>query len=532
MNIKFYNSELPSKYSNLIVKDIQDTWIVRDNKCFYYLGHSERKTDSWIWLIAKAIFTLGIYTCCSSNFTKKFSKAWAGKKKEVIIYGNAFLSLKIDADNGDINAQKDISHHYLQHNQYQKAFEYISKAAESKDEEALFYLASYYEAGKGVSQSFEEAAKYYTLSAKQGFRRAQFQLGLMYIQGRGVTASRSEAAKWLKLSSEHSVQYPTLSYLNQNDLQEVVFKLYKDLANEGHVGSQFEIAYCYDIGLCVEPSENDAIDWYTKAATNGHLYSQIALANYYNGRNGELSIKWLTKAASQGHILSQHDLGMHYLNGDGVEKSDAEAEKWFLEAAKKDHPDSQYELGLMLQSKEEFEKAIVWFKKASNSHDEALYELACCYLEGRGTEQSNTEAEKCFEQLSSDSFIDEATGAKANYELAKLYSYRNDQDFNQKAAQLFEAAANARHIESQFEIGYLYLKGKGVEKSDTKAFTWFGIAARNGHVHAQYLTGLCFLEGTGVNQSDENAKHWFEIAADNGDEESKEALKLLQEKSE
>lgn len=531
MNIKFYNSELPSKYSNLMVKDIQDTWIVRDNECFYYLGHSERKTDSWIWLIAKAIFTLGIYTCCSSNFTQKFSKAWAGKKKEVIVYGNAFLSLKIDADNGDIEAQKKISLKYFLDKQHQKAFEYISKTAESKDKEALETLATYYEAGVGVSQSFEEAAKYYLLSATQGFRRAQIRLSLMYIEGRGVTASRSDAAKWLKLSSEHSDENPTVSFLNQNDPQEEVIKLYKDLANEGHAGSQFEIGYCYDIGLGVEQSETDAIDWYTKAATNGHLDSQITLAKYYNLRNWELSIKWLTKAASQGDTPSQHELGMYYLNGYGVERSEAEAAKWFLEAANKDHPDSQYELGLMLQSKEEFKKAIVWFKKASNTHDEAKYELACCYLEGRGTEQSNIEAEKCFEELSS-SFIDEATGVRANYELAKLYSTRNEEKFDQKAAQLFEAAADARHIESQFEIGYLYLKGKGVEKSDKKAFTWFEIAARNGHLHAQYLTGLCFLEGTGVEQSDENAKYWFEIAADNGDEESKEALKLLQEKSE
>ena len=51
---------------------------------------------------------------------------------------------------------------------YKKAFEWYTKAAERKLKEAQFNLAIMYAEGKGVEQDFKEAFKWFTKAAEQG----------------------------------------------------------------------------------------------------------------------------------------------------------------------------------------------------------------------------------------------------------------------------------------------------------------------------------------------------------------------------
>ena len=75
------------------------------------------------------------------------------------------------------------------------------------------------------------------------------------------------------------------------------------------------------------------------------------------------------KAAEQGDALAQYRLGLHYVDGRGVAKDNAEAAKWYLKAAEQGNANGQFELGFMYENgkgvaKDEAE-AIKWYRKAA-----------------------------------------------------------------------------------------------------------------------------------------------------------------------
>jgi len=80
---------------------------------------------------------------------------------------------------------------------------------------------------------------------------------------------------------------------------------WQQLANEGHLQAQFNIAYMYEFGIEVNSDYQEAVQWYTKAATNGYARAQNFLGWLYETGKGVkqdrvTAIKWLKLAANQG----------------------------------------------------------------------------------------------------------------------------------------------------------------------------------------------------------------------------------------
>lgn len=81
--------------------------------------------------------------------------------------------------------------------------------------------------------------------------------------------------------------------------------IWMSLAEDGHLQSQFNIAYMYEFGIEVKPDYSKAVEWYRKAADNGYARAQNFLGWMYETgkgvqRNRETALKWLKKAADQG----------------------------------------------------------------------------------------------------------------------------------------------------------------------------------------------------------------------------------------
>ena len=69
-----------------------------------------------------------------------------------------------------------------------------------------------------------------------------------------------------------------------------------------------------------------AVEWWTKAAEQGHAAAQNNLGScYYEGegvaQSFEQAVEWWTKAAEQGHAEAQNNLGGRYYSGEGVAQS-------------------------------------------------------------------------------------------------------------------------------------------------------------------------------------------------------------------
>jgi TPR repeat protein len=370
-------------------------------------------------------------------------------------------------------------------------------------------------------------------------------VGVRYLLGDGVEKNEPEAIRWLTKAAElgHGS--------SSNRLEKIVMKNHLlSAAEQGDAEAQFEIAEVYYygaendmVGRFFDPNEMpvkqdmvEAARWYTKAAEQGYIKSQLQLGlRYENGdgvaENPAEATRWLTKVAEQGdestqseakfhlkriekvvkHLAlaqqgdadAQFSLGKRYGIGSGVGENPAkEAIKWYTKAAEQGNVDAQYELGEMYNYgydpmdfigargegvKDDKAEAIKWYTKiikaAEQGDANAQYYLGEMYNSGAGVKKNKAESVKCY--------------AKA------LKSYT-------KAAE--QGDANA-----QFMLGEMYSEGLGVKKNNAVAFKWHTKAAEQGDVTAQFHIGYLYETGKGVKKNKAEAVKWYTKALEQGD---------------
>ena len=81
----------------------------------------------------------------------------------------------------------------------------------------------------------------------------------------------------------------------------------------------------------------------------------------------------------------------------------------------------------------------------------------------------------------------------------------------------FRAAAEAGHVDSQYNLGLMYEKGIGVEQDETEAVTWYTKAAEQGSAFAQYNLAVLYENGRGTAVDFIKANQWYRKASVQGD---------------
>ena len=154
-------------------------------------------------------------------------------------------------------------------------------------------------------------------------------------------------------------------------------------AYHGDTEAQFELGEAYYYGWNLPEDQSEAVEWWEKAADQGHIEAHLWLGvAFFNGEgvpanegiaedwwecaaslgdaeaqyhvgfiHSEIDVwwkwyepgaaaEWLEMAAEQGHAGAQSRLGDMYRRGEGVEQDDAKAMKWHRLAAdqKRKHP--------------------------------------------------------------------------------------------------------------------------------------------------------------------------------------------------
>jgi hypothetical protein len=79
----------------------------------------------------------------------------------------------------------------------------------------------------------------------------------------------------------------------------------------------------------------------------------------------------------------------------------------------------------------------------------------------------------------------------------------------------------------QNNLGWMYERGRGVEKNLTEAFHLFKESADQGNPYGQMNLGLMYENGTGVQQDMQQAINWYHLAAAQGSEPAIAALQRL-----
>ncbi|MFT5350316.1 MAG: TPR repeat protein, partial [Gammaproteobacteria bacterium] len=220
-------------------------------------------------------------------------------------------------------------------------------------------------------------------------------------------------------------------------------------AEAGDVSAQSALAFIYAKGEGTEINDDEAFNWFTKAALQGDAVSQFNLGVMYaKGRSVSqdyhLAFEWYKKAAEQGDINSQATIAMMYMKGIGSEKDQKAAFDWTLRAAKRGHLNSIFNLGEFYANGFAVEKNLIesfrWNKKAAlKGHINAQLNLGYMYGKGEGVERDDTEA---------------------------YHWYRK--------------AAESGHPNAQFNLGVIYAKGRGVASNVEEAKIWYKLADEQG----------------------------------------------------
>lgn len=77
-----------------------------------------------------------------------------------------------------------------------------------------------------------------------------------------------------------------------------------------------------------------------------------------------------------------------------------------------------------------------------------------------------------------------------------------------KAVEYFEMAAEELHIDSLYNLGYLYEHGIGVEQDGTKAISYYEKAAQYDDVSSIQALIRIYNEGTIIQRNDLIAQTW------------------------
>ena len=91
---------------------------------------------------------------------------------------------------------------YIQNEEYSKAFELLSKAAESKNAQAQHLLGDLYLSGRGVDKDARKALNWYITAAQQGYVEAQYMAATCYYEGYGVFKNMKNARFWFSKAAE------------------------------------------------------------------------------------------------------------------------------------------------------------------------------------------------------------------------------------------------------------------------------------------------------------------------------------------
>lgn len=134
------------------------------------------------------------------------------------------------------------------------------------------------------------------------------------------------------------------AYQQGNDV--TALQEFWSLAQQGHIGAQFNLGVLYARGRGVSQDFIQAARWYRVAAEHGHALAQCNLGVLYEQGTGvvqsdEEASRWYRLAAEQGNAGGQNNLGRLYEEGRGVVRSSHEAMTWYQKAAAQGNAEAQ-----------------------------------------------------------------------------------------------------------------------------------------------------------------------------------------------
>tara|TARA_B110001450_G_scaffold226441_1_gene225194 strand:- start:397 stop:1092 length:696 start_codon:yes stop_codon:yes gene_type:complete len=174
------------------------------------------------------------------------------------------------------------------------------------------------------------------------------------------------------------------------------------------------VSYAQDFDKGLEAAQSGnfkvAIKEWTPLAENGNSQAQEMLGIVFQqglggAKNYEEAFMWTNLAAQQGSPTAQNRLGDYFLKGLGITENRNQAMEWFKLASEQGHLEALTNQGIIYMLTEDFEKAIVVYKRAaSRGEPRAQYSLGLMYEKGIGFAPNNILAFMWYDLSSSNQY--------------------------------------------------------------------------------------------------------------------------------
>lgn len=162
--------------------------------------------------------------------------------------------------------------------------------------------------------------------------------------------------------------------------------------------------------------------------------------------------------------------------------------------------------GQQLEAEGKLVEAFGQYDRAAQlGHPVAMYQLAECFRQGRGTAQDPDAAYHWY-QIAGEKGV-----TMAMLRQAKYYEQENGTEKGRKKAfVLLSIAAKLNNPEAMYELGICYMEGIGVPVDTQAGIAWLEAAAKKEFVQAMYTLGMHYLQ---EGQDAQKAISWLDSAA-------------------
>jgi TPR repeat protein len=169
-----------------------------------------------------------------------------------------------------------------------------------------------------------------------------------------------------------------------------------------------------------------------------------------------------------------------------------------------------------------YKKAVKIYKRAIELGSvQATIELGLMYERGRGVTLDLKKASQLYRMAA------DRGNANAQFNIACIL---RGEGHIEEAIRFFRLAADQNFTAAEHTLGFLYVRGEGVERNYYEARRWFARAADGtGHLApaSMHNLGNLYRLGYGVERDIEEGRRWYERAAAMGDEDAIATLKML-----
>ncbi|MBA2652571.1 MAG: sel1 repeat family protein [Tatlockia sp.] len=527
----------------------------------------------------------------------------------------AITYYQLAASQQDLRAEYNLGVMYLEGQtnpiDYKQGINWLTDAAFKGNVFAQYALANIYEKGFKdaggavvIQPDIQQALAMYHLASSNGYGPAEYRLADYLVkqkqQGLSVAAKENRTNLIRRLYQGAASQGVSeaelpLAYYNALDKsnpekQRLAFTVAKKEADKGSAEAALLLAMMYERGISVGQNEVEAMYWYQKATLNpvnafilGTYYSQgIGLSKdiekgkallqqsadagfsyaylnlaVLNEQTGEEFLTDLDKARNAGnstagllladYYMAQGDkpeqmkqakeiyeyfaekgdkeaqvkLGYLYDSGYGGKVDYSSAAKWYLSSAEQKQPVAQFLLGQLYQlgrlgKEPDYAEAKKWYDAAQHNYSRAAVALGFIY---------DTVDDNYSKALSAYQLAAQENNAVGLFDLGLMYVEGKGMAVDYpKAIELFSKASELGYNDALTQLADLYFKGLGVARNEKKALELYKKAASTGDAHALYQLGLLSETGVATKLDYANAVSYYDQAAAKGNEKAKLAL--------